>query len=153
MDYSKYTFNQLTEALEEMDKKAYPDNYKALSSAIQNYPADKLQTEAFVDEVTPMGVSQLKIKLAETDNPEHQAILRALITFKSNRFTKIKFWLTWIGIGVTILIGSLFAPKDYKSITSLVGLISLLLCLVIAGVKHRRFNKKIRAATEAQKNT
>ena len=153
MDYSRYTFNQLTEALEAMDKKAYPDNYKALSSAIQNYPTDKLQTEAFIDEVSPMGVSQLKIKLADTDNPSHRAILHSLITFKSNRFTKIKFWFTWITVGLVLLIGSSFAPKAYKSIASIVGLSSFILCIVIAAVKHRKFNRKIRDATEAQKNT
>ena len=143
MDYSKYSFTQLTEALTAIDKNAYPDNYKALSAAIQEYPREKLQAEAFTDEVSPMGINQLKIRLVETSIPEHRRVIEEFIRIKTNRLTKVKIWLKWIGIIIATAIVSVFVPKDFKSISGIIVLVVLSGSLFMAIKQHRAFNKSI----------
>jgi len=149
MDYSKYTFNQLTEALAAMDKQAYPDNYKALSAAIQAFPSERLQKEVFTEQVTPMGINQLKIRLVETSKPEERKILETLIQEKSNRLNRAKIWMKWIAIIMVTAISSAFVPRDFKAISGIVALIVLVGSIFMAVRQHRAFNRKVSTESPA----
>ena len=142
MDYSKFDYDQLVEAIATMDKDAFPENYDSLQSSIDNYPAEKRKKQEITKNIRSLSIGQLNQKLAATEDPIAIELINQKITYLLWLKKKRLIWLKWIPAGIIALIIGLAMPGDLKQIALPIGLITLIGCLVMAFRANRHYKKE-----------
>ncbi|MCW8878345.1 MAG: hypothetical protein OQK51_14945 [Kangiellaceae bacterium] len=141
MDYSKFDYDQLVEALNTMDKEAYPENYKTLVYELNNYSAERRKKQEIENKTKSLSIGQLKQKLSATDDPVLIELLNQKITCKLWLRKKRLIWWKWLSPGIIALIAGIAVPGSLKQVILPIGLVAFIGCFVMAYRASRNYQK------------
>ncbi|PWK45376.1 hypothetical protein [Pleionea mediterranea] len=137
MDYSNYKYNELLEALSSIDKELYPENYKKLKAAIDNYCPDRFRKEEFLKNIASISVEKLEEIYKNTDDSSVKALCKSYITKKKKNKIWRKYAIPWVLFSVSI-VPRLDVEKYY----------SIILILAVSGICAALVMKEINRLTK-----
>ena len=118
-DFSKYSFEELNEIEESLDKEKYPERYERLIAAITSHPS-----------------SQVNIKVEQSDEA-----LRAL--FKEYKNEKFQFWKLFRGVFVMFIAFRIMKYFEWSTFHQIIGAVVVIIIYmaILITINERQFSE------------